>query len=189
MRYRGIVAIALMLTLSLTLVGRVTAHGRLVSSNPKDGSQLDRPPDSITLVFNESLDGEQSSFSIRDDQGHMHGLGQIDLNDLDRRTISGPLGYQAEAGIYTITWSIITPHNNAQTDGTVQFRVGRAQEQQARTTQLSATPVDQTNAPIRRHDPEPLPVEMQRPVAVGLLITFIVVIAVIMINRVRHPRR
>ena len=104
-------------------------------------------------------------------------------------TLSGPLEYQAEASLYPFLWSIVTPQDHTQTQRIVQFRANGADTPQSEMAQLTATPVGQTSAPIRRHDPEPLPVEMQRPIAVGLLITFFVVIAVIMIHRVRHPRR
>ena len=104
-------------------------------------------------------------------------------------TLSGWLEHQAEAGPYGTPWSIVTPQDNAQTQGRGQVRVNGAETQQREQVQPTATPVGQTNVPIRRHDPEPLPVEMQRPIAVGLLITFVVVIAVIMLHRVRHSRR
>ena len=104
-------------------------------------------------------------------------------------TLSGRLEHQAEAGPYATSWSIVTPQENAHTKGRAQFRINGAETQQRQQAEPTATPVGQTNAPLRRHDPEPLPVEMQRPIAVGLLITFIVVIAVIILHRVRHSRR
>jgi methionine-rich copper-binding protein CopC len=79
----------------------VLAYAQLVSSNPRNGALLDRPPARITLVFSESLDGEQSSFTVMDARGHIHGLGQIDLGDLDRKTLSGKLDEHADSGLYT----------------------------------------------------------------------------------------
>lgn len=104
-------------------------------------------------------------------------------------TLSGWLERQAEASLSTIPSSIVTPQDHAQILGIVQSHVNGVERQQSEQAQPTATPAGQTRAPVRRHNPEPLPEEMQQPIAVGLLITFIVVIAVIMIHRVRHPRR
>ena len=104
-------------------------------------------------------------------------------------TLSGQFERQAEARRSTIRSSVVSPQDHAQAQEIVQFRVNEVERQQSDQAQPTATPVGETRAPVRRHDPEPLPEEMQQPIAVGLLITFIVVIAVIMIHRVRHPRR
>ena len=66
--------------------------------------------------------------------------------------------------------------------------VSQAQVLQVGTAQPAATPTGSAR-PMRSHTPKPLPEDMQRPIAIGLLITFVTVIGIIMFHRRQHPQR
>lgn len=149
--YRTIVALLLALTMSLGMWSTALAYAQLVSSDPRHGAQFDRPPARFILVFSESLHGEQSSFTVMDARGHVHGLGQIDLGDLDRKTLSGKLDEHADNGLYTVSWSVVTPKDDVQTSGTISFTVHSdaaqsAADDQTRTATHSVVTTEATMA-------------------------------------------
>lgn len=92
--------------------------------------------------------------------------------------------YRATMAIVLALASILlvynTPHNNGEIKGDA--------TQLGQLMQPSPVPTQADNRSTRPHNPEPLPQEMQRPIASGLLITFFVVIGVILLHRARHPR-
>src|SRR5215203_5584813 len=86
---------------SLSIAGCTLIPIRLVSSRPQPDALLIEPPARVILVFSDALDGEQSSFSIRNARdGSVVGLGQIDLADPDRKTISSSIDIHARDGVY-----------------------------------------------------------------------------------------
>lgn len=139
MNGRMITGMAVALILGLGLLGRALAHAELVASDPKDGARLDTPPAKITLVFDEEIDGAKSSFTITNATGAKVGEGKLDLNDLDRKTLSGSMDVRAGDGLYTVNWVAVTPDDNEQTEGTISFSVGAAQPQPTATIQPTAT--------------------------------------------------
>ena len=189
MRYRGMIAITLALSLNFLLLGRTLAHGLLISSNSQDCSQWSHPSGASRLIFSESFDGAQKSFTITDDQDHTHDLGHVDSTDLGRKIINQPMDGQTDAGASNVMSSVITTRDNARTVGTARLRVSGAETQQSEMSQPTATPAGQASTPARRHGPEPLPQEIHWPIARGLLITPIVVIGIILLHRVRLSRR
>jgi methionine-rich copper-binding protein CopC len=115
--------------LVFSLVGIVLAHAKLITSDPKDGAQLDRPPAKITLVFSEEIDAQQSSFTVTNAQGATVGHGKLDTTDLDHKTLSGALDAGASDGAYTINWVTVTTDDNGKSAGSISFAVGTAQAQ------------------------------------------------------------
>jgi methionine-rich copper-binding protein CopC len=109
---------------SLSIAGCTLIPIRLVSSRPQPGALLIEPPARVILVFSDALDGEQSSFSIRNLQdGSVVGLGQIDLADLDRKTISGSVNPQARDGVYIVQWQVVAGYTKAEARGTFSFTI------------------------------------------------------------------
>src|SRR5215213_2384941 len=123
------VGLVLVLMLSLLVVGSAMAHASLVSSEPKDGATLGAPPAKITLVFNEELGEPESNFTVTDAAGKQVGTGKLDLNDLDRKTLTGTLDSGAGDGVYTVNWVGYTPDDKETKEGSISFTVGAAQAQ------------------------------------------------------------
>ncbi len=133
------VGLVLALVLSLLLIGSAMAHAKLVSSEPQDGAKLDAPPAKITLVFNEELGEQESNFTVTDAAGKQVGDGKLDLNDLDRKTLTGTLDAGAGNGVYSVNWVGYTPDDK---------------EAAAPTTQPTVAP---TAAPAAGGSPSTLP--------------------------------
>jgi copper resistance protein C len=133
-------SIALGLVLSLLVAGNAMAHASLVSSEPNDGAKLDAPPAKITLVFNEELGEQESSFTVTDAAGKQVGAGKLDLNDLDRKTLTGTLDAGAGDGVYTVNWVGYTPDDKETKEGSISFTVGAAQAQPTAAPAATARP-------------------------------------------------
>ena len=134
------VGLVLALVLSLLLIGSAMAHAKLVSSEPQDGAKLDAPPAKITLVFNEELGEQESNFTVTDAAGKQVGDGKLDLNDLDRKTLTGTLDAGAGNGVYTVNWVGYTPDDKETKEGSVSFTVGAAQAQPTAAPAATARP-------------------------------------------------
>ena len=132
--------LVLALVLSLLVISSAMAHASLVSSEPKDGAKLDTPPAKITLVFNEELGQQESSFTVTDAAGKQVGDGKLDLNDLDRKTLTGTLDAGAGDGVYTVNWVGYTPDDKETKEGSISFTVGAAQAQPTAVPAATARP-------------------------------------------------
>ena len=133
-------SVVLALVLSLLVIGSAMAHASLVSSEPKDGAKLDTPPAKITLVFNEELGQQESSFTVTDAAGKQVGDGKLDLNDLDRKTLTGTVDSGAGNGVYTVNWVGYTPDDKETKEGSISFTVGAAQAQPTAVPAATARP-------------------------------------------------
>ena len=134
------IGLALALVLSLLLISRAMAHAKLVSSEPQDGAKLDAPPAKITLVFNEELGEQESSFMVTDAAGKQVGIGKLDLNDLDHKTLTGTLDSGVGDGVYTVNWVGYTPDDKETKEGSISFTVGAAQAQPTAAPAATARP-------------------------------------------------
>lgn len=120
-RYIALVGLALLLALGL--VGRASAHAKLVSSTPAAGTRLTTAPATVTLVFSEEISEKDSSFSVTDSKGATVGTGKLDLNDLDHKTLIGTLKTSLGDGVYSITWKTVTSDDNGVSEGSFTFGV------------------------------------------------------------------
>jgi methionine-rich copper-binding protein CopC len=146
MRLKLLIGLTVALVAAAALAGRVYAHADLVSSEPRDGAMLTAPPAKITIVFDEELGEQQSGFTVTDASGVKVGEGKLDLNDLDRKTLTGTMNASAGPGSYTIAWTAFTPDDSATEEGTITFSIGASQAQATAT--LAAT-ARATVAPTR----------------------------------------
>lgn len=136
--HRRLLISALALFLGLGVWGNALAHAKLVSSDPKDGAKLDAPPAKITLVFSEEIGAEKSNFTVTNASGAKVGEGKLDLNDLDRKTLSGTMDQNAGTGIYTVAWAAYTADDDHTEEGTITFTVGIPQAQPTTTVRPTA---------------------------------------------------
>ena len=137
---RTLAGVILALILGFGVVGSALAHAKLVSSDPMDGAKLDKPPAKITLIFSEELGAEKSGFTVSNTTGTKVGEGKLDLNDLDRKTLSGTMNQNAAAGVYTITWTAFTADDNNTEEGTTSFTIGADQAQPTATVRPTTAP-------------------------------------------------
>ena len=110
------------LILSMSLFGIALAHADLESSNPEDGATLTAIPETITLVFSEELN-EQSGFTVVDTSGATVGEGKLDLNDLNRKTVSGAMATDAPSGTYTVNWVAVSAADDNREEGNISFTI------------------------------------------------------------------
>lgn len=143
MKQPSIAALLLVLLIGYVTTGTALAHASLVSSTPEDGATLDAVPETITLVFDEEL-SEQSGFTVVDTGGANLGEGKLDLNDLDRKTLSGTMAADAPSGTYTVNWVAVSADDDNREEGSISFTLNI----QAPTAEPTAEPtVAPTTAP------------------------------------------
>jgi copper transport protein len=110
------IALALGLLLSLAAPAHVWAHAELVTADPGAGSEIERLPDEIRLIFSEPLDADGTAVVLLDSAGRTlaEPAGRVDPEDprawlIDRAA----LGDDAERpGAYTLRWK-----SRSSTDG------------------------------------------------------------------------
>jgi LPXTG-motif cell wall-anchored protein len=127
MRRRVGIVIIVGIVLSLGIVNIVSAHAKLVSSDPAAGAKLSTAPSKVTLVFSEEISDKEtdSFFKVTDEQGAEVGTGKLDNTDLDHKTLSGTLKSGLGDGVYTVTWQTITPDDNGKSEGSFKFGVNK----------------------------------------------------------------
>ena len=124
---RRISLIIAVLAAVLALPGLVSAHAKLVSSNPEDGATLAAAPASITLTFDSELESEGAALVVTDGSGATvdQGDGGVDLGDTERKTMKVSLKPGLGAGSYTAAWTL-TGDDGHEVTGSISFTVGAA---------------------------------------------------------------
>jgi copper transport protein len=127
MRFRGRLAALLPLAgLWLLATGPVAAaHGALQSSDPGDGSSLDRAPSAVTLRFSERPDPGLSTVRVLDSSGRVVAGGPALVVPGRPSELRVPLA-GLPAGGYTVAWRIVSAVDGHRTDGVFGFGVGPA---------------------------------------------------------------
>src|SRR5215218_8394432 len=127
MRSRGRLAVLLPLAgLWLLATGPMAAaHGALQSSDPGDGSSLDRAPSAVTLRFTERPDPGLSTVRVLDSSGRVVAGGPALPVPGRPQELRVPLA-GLPAGGYTVTWRIVSAVDGHRTDGVFGFGVGPA---------------------------------------------------------------
>jgi methionine-rich copper-binding protein CopC len=115
---RRLLALALLCGLALLLgTGVASAHTRLLSSDPADGTSLDTGPDRVSLEFNESMQPGFSTITVVGADGTQFQTGDVTA-DGDSVSIGvSPLG---AAGRYEIGYRVISEDGHPVT-GSVAF--------------------------------------------------------------------
>ncbi|PWJ26654.1 hypothetical protein ATK17_2828 [Branchiibius hedensis] len=100
---RSLLALIALLVLPVTLLAgapTASAHDRLVSSNPADGSTVSFPKQ-ITLTFNESVASVGAVIVVKSgDQEWQNGVPKVDGRTVTQQVRTGP------AGSYTVAWRV-----------------------------------------------------------------------------------
>ncbi len=113
----------------LMAAGPTSAHSELESSNPESGAQLDAPPESITLTFNEPLQGQTATVGVLvGDNDPVQVEGVVDGPTVVIDGASGPLAEVVDGGAegkWAIGYQVVSADGHP-IDGTLTFTVGDA---------------------------------------------------------------
>jgi methionine-rich copper-binding protein CopC len=107
------------------------AHAKIQSAEPKPGSTVNAAPKMVKIVFtlapDESLDPKTSTITVSDSHGRRvdDGKGGVDLNDMDRKTLSAMLK-PIMAGTYTVRWKAVSSPDKDVEQGSFKFTVAAA---------------------------------------------------------------
>ena len=112
-------AVALLIGFTLLVgAGTASAHARLLSSDPADGTSLDAAPETISLTFNEEVGGaEFSTVTVVGPDGTNYQSGPLTVSGSSLSSAVSPLG---AAGAYQIGYRVISADGHPIT-GSVAF--------------------------------------------------------------------
>ncbi|MFE1028463.1 copper resistance protein CopC [Streptomyces sp. NPDC058818] len=114
----------LLVLLVLGGAGPASAHAALRSTDPEDGSVLQRAPRQVTLTFTESVGLRDDSFRVLDPGGHRVRTGEAGRadgrSDTARVALTGRLG----EGTYTVAWRVVSADSHP-VSGAFTFSVGK----------------------------------------------------------------
>ncbi len=136
--------IALFITAAIfaALTGTVSAHAKLDHCQPAVGSASQAAPTEVRCWFTEELDDKQSSLSVTDSNNQRvdNNDGKVDLNDKEHKQVFATLKTLPQ-GVYKVSWKVVTPDDNATSQGDWFFGVGQVTVPQSVTTpEAGATP-------------------------------------------------
>lgn len=113
----------------LLIAGPASAHSELESSNPESGAQLDAPPSSIMLTFNEQLQGQTATLGVlAGDNDPVQVEGSVQGATVTLDATSGPLAEiiaDGADGKWAIGYQVVSADGHP-IDGTLTFTVGDA---------------------------------------------------------------
>ncbi|WP_399886478.1 copper resistance CopC/CopD family protein [Streptomyces sp. BBFR51] len=104
--------------------GPASAHAALSSTDPEDGTVLQRAPRHVTLTFSESVGLRDDSFRVLDPGGHRVHTGEAGRaagrSDTARVALPGEL----DEGTYTVAWRVVSADSHP-VSGAFTFSVGK----------------------------------------------------------------
>jgi copper transport protein len=119
---RGLIAVWLVLSLSVVLVGTAAAHALLVRSEPAANADLLQSPTAIELWFSEALESGFSSARVLNATGQEMPAGTATVDDADPNHLSLPVNELAP-GIYTVAWKTLSRADGHEWYGSFPFTV------------------------------------------------------------------
>ncbi|TMJ00562.1 MAG: copper resistance protein CopC [Bacillati bacterium ANGP1] len=116
----------LTVTVILAVPAGLSAHAKLVRSEPKAGAVLTIPPTVVRVWFDDELDPDRSTIGVWDVREHRvdDGRGGVDLSDLDRKSMIARLR-AVGAGTYTVRWRAVSADDGFVAQGSFAFAVKR----------------------------------------------------------------
>ncbi|MEU9634360.1 copper resistance protein CopC [Streptomyces tendae] len=115
---------AVLVLLLLGGAGPASAHAALSSTDPGDGTVLQRAPGHVTLTFSESVGLRDDSFRVLDPGGHRVRTGATGhaegRSDTARVALPAGLG----EGTYTVAWRVVSADSHP-VSGAFTFSVGK----------------------------------------------------------------
>lgn len=126
-RFRRLMLLVQILIMLLA-VSTVSAHSRLVQSEPANGQALEQSPDKVVAWFSEELDSGASEMQVFNAQGRQvdNGDGGVDLNDLDHLSMIATLPSELPESTYTVHWVAASAEDGDVVEGDFAFNVGLA---------------------------------------------------------------
>jgi copper transport protein len=122
-----IVKILLLCFIAAGIVGygeRVDAHASLLSAVPEPNGTVAKPPEAITLTFNERLEGQLYYIKVLDEIGRDAVKRDAVLSE-DRKQVSLKLPELTD-GLYTVTYHVVSADGHP-VQGTYALIIGQAQ--------------------------------------------------------------
>jgi copper resistance protein C len=154
---RLVVLTALTAAILMLFPASVAAHAELVKATPADGATVEGTPAEISATFNEPLETDGSTFSLRNAAGERLAVGKIDPDDRTRLIID-PVPELAP-GVYEVRWRAKSADGHAEND-TWTFTVVAPTPTPAPTAASTASAEPTPNA-----TPEPSPTPVPSPSA------------------------
>jgi methionine-rich copper-binding protein CopC len=111
---RRVALIALTAALLVLFPATVAAHAELLEATPADGATVEGTPAEISATFDEPLETDGSTFSLRNAAGERLAVGNIDPDD-GTRLIIDPVPELAP-GEYEVRWRAATADGHAEND-------------------------------------------------------------------------
>lgn len=103
-------------------VARAAAHGFLERSDPRAGSTLKAPPDSVKLWFTGAIEPAYSRVEVHDDHGQRVDVGESVVDAKTRKTLTIAMP-PLPPGRYRVRWRVLSVDAHV-TQGAFTFRVG-----------------------------------------------------------------
>lgn len=124
---RIFLAVILTMLYVLTTNGIALAHARLLRSNPEDGAIMAEAPQEVYLWFDEPIAVEFSSIELLDANTKPVGEAVLRGDPSDPTLVVASMpGLQA--GVYSLTWKVLSNTDNHFTRGTLVFGIGQTVE-------------------------------------------------------------
>lgn len=122
------------------LTSIAAAHAKLDHCQPAVGSTNQTAPTQVRCWFTEELDDKQSTLSVTDSNNQRvdNNDGKVDLNDKEHKQVFATLKTLPQ-GVYKVSWKVVTPDDNATTEGEWSFGVGQVTVPQSSTTPAAPT--------------------------------------------------
>ena len=122
MNVRSMANLIVAALLALSLPAFVMAHAHLEESDPADGATITTPY-TLSATFSEEIDPLASSLVVKDASGAEVASGSVDPDDHTTMTADLP---QLRDGVYTASWTSVTPDDGGIERGTFTFTVAAA---------------------------------------------------------------
>jgi methionine-rich copper-binding protein CopC len=170
-----------------TTAAPAAAHLSLVSSNPKDGVKIARPPRVVVLTFNERPLALGTTIRVIGPRGEVQ-RGRPQLVDNSVRQALQP---DAPAGDYRILWRVSSPDSHPVTGRlsfTVQAAASRAPSP-ARSTESSPEPVTPSSQVVGASGPLEQPASPSGGSAIPWIAVGLIALASIGYSLIRQLRR
>jgi len=150
---RSIAAWSAALLAAILFVTTAAAHTTtVVKSNPANGAVVAGNLTQVTAQFSEELETKLSRIQVLDASGQhvSEGLGKVDLDDPDHKTMAALLSAPLHDGVYTVQWHVLLTDGDA-SDGKFQFTVaaGAAGAVAATGSTVAATVLPTALAPLQ----------------------------------------
>ncbi|MEV7200101.1 copper resistance CopC/CopD family protein [Streptomyces griseoluteus] len=121
--WRVLLAAASLLLLVLGTASPASAHAALRSTDPEDGTILQRAPRTLTLTYTESVGLLTDSFRVYDPGNHRLRTGQADHVPGRADTVRVPLPARMAKGTYVVAWRVVSADSHP-VSGALTFSVG-----------------------------------------------------------------